>query len=331
MKKRVNTYLAIALTTYCNYQCFYCKEGGESISKNKETIPFSKIRQIINNAYSVGITNFRITGGEPTSVSYFSELIEYIMMYDDTKVRINTNGYMIRQHIEVLAKYRERIDIVFSVDSISQYLSGIHFPKFLSDDVVRITKLLKENEISVRYNIVVTTLNECEVEKLVLKATDELNVNVKLLDLNKFSEYLGYGNSVNGEAAFALWKKLFVPIKTFKNFLENISNDSKSEWTTGLIGKSHGIPMSAYFRGENWIQVKDSMRGAKYSEFCTRECAFYKSGNCQEGVFSLFLSSNLMLHLSGCKNNSIHFDLNECDDNQVKKALEKLLSLIETD
>lgn len=33
MKDRANTYLAIALTTYCNYQCFYCKEGGESILK----------------------------------------------------------------------------------------------------------------------------------------------------------------------------------------------------------------------------------------------------------------------------------------------------------
>lgn len=36
MKKRVNTYLAIAITTYCNYQCFYCKKGGESISKEKK-------------------------------------------------------------------------------------------------------------------------------------------------------------------------------------------------------------------------------------------------------------------------------------------------------
>lgn len=45
MKKRVNTYLAIAITTYCNYQCFYCKEGGESISHKKETIPFSKIKK----------------------------------------------------------------------------------------------------------------------------------------------------------------------------------------------------------------------------------------------------------------------------------------------
>ena len=327
MKKRISTYLAIALTTYCNYQCFYCKEGGESISKKKERIPFPKIKQIIDNAYNNGITNFRITGGEPTSVPYFSELIEYIMNLSGTKVRINTNGYKILENFNVLIKYNDRIDIVFSVDSISEYLNNVHFQKYLSDDVVTITKKLKENDIAVRYNIVVTRLNVSEVEKLVLRAVDELNVNVKLLDLNKSSEYLGYNCKVREKEAFDLWNELFVPMNEFYDFLEQISNGSKSKWTTGLIGK-HGIPMSAYFRGKNWIQVKDSMRVAKYSEFCKTKCPFYKSENCQEGVFSLFLSSNLTLHLSGCKNSSIHFDLSNSNDDEIKYAIKQLLNFI---
>lgn len=328
MTKRVNTYLAIALTTYCNYQCFYCKEGGESISKNKETIPLGKVQRIISNAYEMGISNFRITGGEPTSVFYFGELIEYIMSFKDTKVRINTNGFRILNYIEVLKQYKERLDVVFSVDSISEYLNGVHFPKFLSAGVMKTTKVLRENGILVRYNIVVTKLNEDEVKELVLKATDEMNVNVKLLDLNKFSEYWGNGNVVYGEEAFNLWKNLYVSMKNFYAFLYEISNDSKSEWTTQMIGKGHGIPMSVFFREQNWIQVKDSCRGARYSEFCLKKCLYYKEKNCQEGVFSLFLSSNLMLHLSGCKNTTIHFDLGECDNEQMKKAFSKLLSLV---
>lgn len=328
MEKRVNTYLAIALTTYCNYQCSYCKKGGESISKKKETMSLSKLKRVIDNAYDIGIKNFRITGGEPTIVSYLGEFITYIMSFKDTKVRINTNGYKILDYIDILTKYRERVDIVFSVDSISEYLGGVHFQKFLSEDVIRITKTLIENRISVRYNIVVTSLNECEVKQLVLKAIDDLKINVKLLDLNKFSEYLGYCDSIISRDSTNLWEEQFVPMKNFYDFLDKISNNSKSEWTTQLIGKGHGIPMKAYFRGENWIQVKDSMRGAKYSEFCIRKCAFYKNNNCQEGVFSLFLSSNFVLHLSGCKNNSIHFDLSNYDDEQMKKAFIKLLNLI---
>lgn len=325
MKKRTNTYLAIAITTYCNYKCFYCKDGGESLSKKEETISFLKLKKIIDNAYNVGIINFRITGGEPTNVSYLGELIEFIMSFDDTKIRINTNGSRLLKYISVLRKYKDRLDVVFSVDSISENLNGVHFPKFLSQNVINITQLLKENEISVRYNIVVTSLNECEVKELVIRAVDELNVNVKLLDLNRFSEYLGYDNKVVGEEAFNLWKSLFVPMKRFYGFLEEISDNSKSEWTTGLIGKDQGIPMSSYFRGENWIQVKDSMRGARYSDFCMRECFYFKSQNCQEGVFSLFLSTNLILHLSGCKNSSLQFDLSNYNDNQIKGAFTDLL------
>jgi len=331
MRKRINTYLAIAITTHCNYQCFYCKEGGESISYKKETIPFLKLKKIIDIAYNMGITNFRITGGEPTEVAYFGELIEFIMNIDIiTKIRINTNGYMILKHFDILTKYKERLDIIFSVDSISSNLKGVYFPKFLSSNVIRITKILKRNGIPVRYNIVVTSLNECEVKELVIKAIDELHVNVKLLDLNKFAEYLGYdGNKVAGEEAYKLWKKLFVPMKRFYNFLEDIASDSKPEWTTGFISKGRGIPMSSYFRGENWIQVKDSTKGAKYSGFCKKECEFYKQKNCQEGVFSLFLSTNLILHLSGCKNELIRFDLNEYNnEEQMKKAFANLLSLI---
>lgn len=328
MEKRVSTYLAIALTTYCNYQCFYCKEGGESISKVKETISFERLKKIIYNSYEVGISNFRITGGEPTSVSYFFELIEYIMGFDDTRVRINTNGFKILENLKIFIKYRNRLDIVFSVDSLSEYIGKVHFPKYLSNSVIETTKILKENGISVRYNIVVTKINESEIKALILKAIDEMHVDVKLLDLNKFSEYLGNGKKLYNEDAFELWSNMFIPMKKFYNFLEEISNGSSKEWTTKMIGIGHGIPMSAYFRGENWIQVKDSCRGAKYSKFCKEKCMHYKNSNCQEGVFSLFLSSNLTLHLSGCKNKAIHFDLSECNDKQIKIAFLKLLSLI---
>ena len=250
------------------------------------------------------------------------------MKFKDTKVRINTNGFRILEYIDVLTKYKEYIDIVFSVDSLSEYICGVHFPKYLSQNVIEITRALRKNKISVRYNIVVTKLNECEVRELVQKAIDELDVNVKLLDLNRFSEYLGYSNEVTGKEAYDLWQELFVPMSNFYDFLCQISTHSQAEWTTSLIGKKHGIPMSCYFRGNNWIQVKDSTRGARYSEFCRKNCLLYKKGECQEGVFSLFLSSNLVLHLSGCKNDSIHYDLNGKDNEQIERAFKSLLKLL---
>ena len=79
--KRIN-YMAIALTTNCNYKCFYCKPTGESILSNlKGTLNFQNLKRIIKIAYELGITIFRITGGEPTTVSYLPSLIFYIIQH----------------------------------------------------------------------------------------------------------------------------------------------------------------------------------------------------------------------------------------------------------
>ena len=236
MEKCVSTYLAVAITTECNYKCFYCKKGGESISKERQTIPYDKLKNIILTAMEEGIKNFRITGGEPTGVEYFGELM--------------------------------------------------------------------------------------------LKAVEELHVNVKLLDLNKFPEYYGNEKEICDKEALDFWQNMFVPMKGFYGFLEEISEYSDQNWTTQMIGKGNGIPMSSYFRKGNYIQVKDSERGAKYSKFCKESCEYYKNGACREGVFSLFLSSNLVLHLSGCKNEKIRFDLTKCSDDEIKLAFLNLLNFI---
>ena len=78
------------------------------------------------------------------------------MEFEQTKIRINTNGFKILKYINILKNTEKRLDIVFSVDSISEYIDGMYFPKFLSEDVIKITRILRNNEIPVRYNIVVT-------------------------------------------------------------------------------------------------------------------------------------------------------------------------------
>ena len=136
MKKRV-TYLAIALTTECNYKCFYCKRGGESISREKETISFSDIKKIIANAHEIGIINFRITGGEPTSVPYFGNLIEYIMKFKDTKIRINTNGFKILEYIDIAmaSEFNRRISY-FSLSSQCCYSNSSYCSTWISSNVL---------------------------------------------------------------------------------------------------------------------------------------------------------------------------------------------------
>lgn len=316
MSKR-NLYLAIALTTRCNYECFYCKKGGESMCCNEEEIPIESLKRILKVAYSLGISNFRITGGEPTMVSYLEELLKFILekLGSDTKIRLNTNGYNLYNFTEIIEQYKERIYVIISVDTLSKNLGGFYYPKYLSEKIQKLTKDFVSKGIKIRYNVVVTRANASEIEKLIIMATENLGVDIKLLDLNKYEQYLE--KSIE-------WNNLYISIKELQPLLEKVGEQYHEKY---FQSNSFGIPMYAYFRNGHMIQVKDSTRGASYSESCYSNCKYYNM--CMDGVFSPFISANMMLHLSGCRNEKLHFNLKGKGEVFIKNSFRTILKLFE--
>lgn len=324
--KRIN-YLAIAITTNCNCNCFYCKPTGESILPNmKGTLNFQNLKKIIKVAYELGITTFRITGGEPTTVSYLPSLICYIMeLGNDTKVRLNTNGYKLdnEELLNIIESYKERMDIVISVDSVNEYINGIHYPKYLSLKVQNIAMELVKRKIQTRFNVVVTRQNISEVKALIDKSI-ALGVNIKILDLIIQNEYFGTDKNLKGEEAVMFGKASYAPLESIIKYLEAISDRSKEKYH---MWNTFGIPRSGYFIGNQWVQVKDSSRGAEYSKVCIEKCPYYES--CNEGLFSPFISVGEILHLSGCKNKDLYYTLKGKSEAEIKKALDEILTLFE--
>ena len=324
--KRIN-YLAIAITTNCNCNCFYCKPTGESILPNmKGTLNFQNLKKIIKVAYELGITTFRITGGEPTTVSYLPSLICYIMeLGNDTKVRLNTNGYKLdnEELLNIIESYKERMDIVISVDSVNEYINGIHYPKYLSLKVQNIAMELVKRKIPTRFNVVVTRQNISEVKALIDKSI-ALGVNIKILDLIIQNEYFGTDKNLKGEEAVMFGKASYAPLESIIKYLEAISDRSKEKYH---MWNTFGIPRSGYFIGNQWVQVKDSSRGAEYSKVCIEKCPYYES--CNEGLFSPFISVGEILHLSGCKNKDLYYTLKGKSEAEIKKALDEILTLFE--
>lgn len=323
MSNRLN-YIAIALTTHCNCNCFYCKESGESIiSGIKGTWDFNHLKKVIKVAYSVGLTTFRITGGEPTIVEYLPNLICYIMnLGENTKIRLNTNGYNLEYMLDLIEMYKDRIDVMISVDSISEYVNGVHYPKYLSPKVEKLATELVKRQISTRFNIVVTKYNYTEIESLIEKAL-KLGVNIKILDLIIRNEYLGNDKKLTGKEALDFGESSYQLLDTIKQRLSEVSDNIKENH---YVSNSNGIPMSGYFFGSQWVQVKDSSKGALYSKEC-KKCPYYNS--CYEGVFSPLLSVGEILHISGCMNESLYYSLKDKSEDEVRVAFEKLLELFE--
>lgn len=324
MRKRIN-YIAIALTTTCNYKCFYCKETGESILPNiKGTWNFSNLKRVINVAYSVGLTTFRITGGEPTMVEYLPDLIIYIMsLGDDTKIRLNTNGYNVNSILNILEMYRERIDVMFSIDSLNKYSNGFYYPKYLSLKMENLTKELVNRGISTRFNIVVTKTNYLEVKYLIDKAL-ALGVNIKILDLIVRDEYFGDGEKFFNEDAMKFGQSMYQELSEIKSYLESISIKSQEKH---YVSNANGIPMNGYFFCNQWVQVKDSSNGAMYAKECDN-CSYYDT--CYEGVFSPLLSVGEILHISGCKNKNLYYQLKNKSVKEIRQTFEEILKIFES-
>ena len=278
-------HLAIAVTTKCNYRCFYCKEGGDSMSSNLDIMPFENLKEVLKVSYELGIHIFRITGGEPTVVEYFEELIEFIMnLGDDTRIGLNTNGFKLEKYINVIEKYKDRIYVLLSVDSISNVLQDMHFPKYLSEKTRSITKKMVDKGIKVRYNIVVTNFNYNEIKELIITAIDELGVDIKLLDLKVRDEYLLDNKCTCEQNAKEFWTSSYLPLNEIINFIEKNSKEFKGEtYTTNY----YGIPMKTYIRNGKTIQIKDTSKGTHYSNLCIKECSYYNK--CNEGLYSPFL------------------------------------------
>lgn len=312
-------YLAISMTTNCNLKCFYCKPTGESISGQIGTIPYKDFQKMVASAYRRGIDKFRFTGGECTIVPYFVEAIEFIMnLGPETRINICSNGCNLKSYIDVISKYKERINVRISVDSLKEHLNGYHFPKWLSNETKECTKLLLDSGIRTRYNIVITSYNIEQVKELVTESLN-IGVDIKLLDLYVQDVYLGgYKDSER------FWDDTYQSLSQFRKWLFDISDRFEEDYWDD---SAYGIPMNAYFVGDKSIVLKDSSKGAHFSKYCIENCEMYNK--CQEGIYVPFISVGDILHINGCHNQNLRWNLEGKDDTEMDEAFSEMLSLFD--
>jgi len=113
------SYMRISVTDRCNMRCKYCmpEEGVENLGHEK-ILSFENIERIVKAATELGITKFRITGGEPLARKGIVSLIEGIAKIQGVEdLAMTTNGTMLAEHAEALKKAGlKRINV--SVDSL---------------------------------------------------------------------------------------------------------------------------------------------------------------------------------------------------------------------
>jgi cyclic pyranopterin phosphate synthase len=93
---RTVTNLRISVTDRCNLRCVYCMPAEPEWMPQPEILTFEEIVRIVRVAVSLGITDFRITGGEPTARRNLPDLIRLVASTPGVKdLAMTTNGILL--------------------------------------------------------------------------------------------------------------------------------------------------------------------------------------------------------------------------------------------
>ena len=128
--------LRVSITDRCNFRCVYCmpKEvfGREyAFLERRELLSFEEIARLVGVFAGLGVRTVRITGGEPLVRRDVEQLVELLAAIPDLELALTTNGALLPQKAEALA--RAGLDrITVSLDSVDdaafRALNDVDFP-----------------------------------------------------------------------------------------------------------------------------------------------------------------------------------------------------------
>ena len=72
-------YMRISLTDRCNYACYYCKPDISQHLCHSDILTYEQLLDICRCAITLGITRFKITGGEPTLRKGYIDFINLLI------------------------------------------------------------------------------------------------------------------------------------------------------------------------------------------------------------------------------------------------------------
>ena len=125
-------YMRISITDRCNLRCRYCMPDGAEWIPMKEILTYEEITEVCQEAVKLGITRFKITGGEPLVRRGCPEVIRMIKNIPGAElVTLTTNGLLLGEQLEAL--------LSAGLDAVNNRLETIDIKK--NERITRFDKL----------------------------------------------------------------------------------------------------------------------------------------------------------------------------------------------
>lgn len=171
-------YMRISLTDNCNLRCSYCMPEGKI--SDIHYLPVETVLKCAESAVCIGITNFRLTGGEPLIYPDIEKLITKMRNVSGVNfIGITTNGVFLSEKADVL-KMAGTDSINVSLDTVDsdefRKITGRNCLKNVIDGI----DAALDSRIKLKINTVLRS--EVDVLKMTEFANDK-NIDIRFIEL----------------------------------------------------------------------------------------------------------------------------------------------------
>jgi cyclic pyranopterin phosphate synthase len=267
-------HLRICVTKNCPCHCIYCRPGGEGCTLQRgNNLSPNEIKFIIKGFIEQGLSEVKITGGEPLMREDLLEIIEGIKSFQEIK---DINLITMNPGIGKMAPRLKEIgltSVTVSLDSVNpttfRKITGM---SYLSKLIAAIEGCHQAG-LPLKFNAVLLRgLNEFEVPALIQFA-GKFGATLKLLDLIQVED--------NPE----FFKRHYLNLRPLTKQLATTAISSDILPCTGGIG----TPMPRFLMQNGvTVLVKDATIGTWYGDVC-KECSNFP---CQDAIMSVRLTSD---------------------------------------
>ena len=118
---RVISDLRVSVTDRCNFRCQYCMPAdGLPWLQRDEILHFEEIERVVRVMASMGVTDLRLTGGEPLVRRDFPRLVSMLAPIAGIEdLSLTTNGYLLERDAAALVEAGiKRVNV--SIDSLQR-------------------------------------------------------------------------------------------------------------------------------------------------------------------------------------------------------------------
>jgi GTP 3',8-cyclase len=174
--------LRVSLTDACNFRCFYCMPEERLFHQKESLLSAGELIEITQAICDLGVTEVRVTGGEPTLRPDFAEIMRGLGELPLQKLGLTTNALHLDHHLDLLQEVGcQHINI--SLDSLDPETFTRITKQATCEHVIANAILARSRGFNVKVNMVLFKgINDHEVKNFLRFAENE-DIEVRFLEL----------------------------------------------------------------------------------------------------------------------------------------------------